>query len=254
MTALDAPKVADLYLEGIDQFTGWFQSSLMTSVALRGHAPFRQVFFVGRVSERGVTFHFRSLFAHGFTVDANNRKMSKSLGNVIHPKDMIVKYGTDTLRWWTAAHSTQHASIVVSDSLLAQSAETIQRIRKVLRYLVGCLETDRKVHDLNFDTQNLFLLDKMFLNSLVEFNDEVTEAYNSYQYNRVTSTILNFVANELSAMYLHTVKDRFYCGTKNERDDVQKVLRSALYVLNKTLWPITPYVVEECWSYHGKSA
>lgn len=179
--------------------------------------------------------------------------MSKSLGNIIHPKDVIAQYGTDTLRFWAAAHGTQHASIIVSDGLLRQTADTVQRIRKVLRYLVGCLETERNVNDLNFDTTNLFHLDKFFLNSLAELDDEVTLAYKSYQYNHVTSTILNFISNQLSGTYLHLVKDRFYCGTTAERDDVRNVLRSALYVLNKMLWPLVPFMVEECWSYHGKS-
>lgn len=178
--------------------------------------------------------------------------MSKSLGNIILPKDIIAKYGTDTLRWWIAAHGTQHSSIIVSDALLKQTGDVIQRIRKVLKYLVGCVEAERNVNELNFDTNNLFNLDKYFLNSLVELDDEVTNLYKSYQYNRVTSTILNFVTNQLSGTYLHIVKDRFYCGTKDEIAAVQNVLRSALYVLNKTLWPIIPYVVEECWSYHGK--
>lgn len=195
---------------------------------------------------------FRSLFAHGFTVDEKGHKMSKSLGNIILPKDIIAKHGTDTLRWWIAAHGTQHSSIIVSDGLLQQTGQVIQKFRKVLRYLVGCVETERNVNDLNFDTTNLYHLDKFFLNSLVELDDEVTNLYKSYQYNRVTSTILNFVTNQLSGTYLHTVKDRFYCGTKDERAAVQNVLRSALYVLNKALWPIIPYVVEECWSYHGK--
>lgn len=178
--------------------------------------------------------------------------MSKSLGNIIEPKDIIAKYGTDTLRWWVAAHGTQHSSIIVSDALLKQTGEVVQRIRKVLRYLVGCVETERTVNDLNFDTTTLFHLDKFFLNELVELDDEVTTLYKSYQYNRVTSTILNFVTNQLSGTYLHTVKDRFYCGTLAQQADVRNVLRSALYVLNKALWPIIPFMVEECWSYHGE--
>lgn len=178
--------------------------------------------------------------------------MSKSTGNIIEPKDIIAKYGIDTLRWWAAAHGTQHSSIIVSDGLLQQTANVILRIRKVLRYMVGCLETDRSVTDLNFDMSTLYHLDKLFLNALVEFDDDVTKAYKLYQYNRVTTTIVNFVTNELSAMYLHTIKDRFYCGTKEQQTDVRNVIRAALYVLNKVLWPLVPYVVEECWSYHGE--
>lgn len=179
--------------------------------------------------------------------------MSKSLGNIIHPKDLIAKHGADTVRFWIAAHSTQHASISVSSGLLTQTADVVQRLRKVLRYLVGCLETERTVNDLHFDTNGLSHLDKFFLNSLAELDDEVTLAYKAYQYNRVTSTILNFVANQVSGNYLHIAKDRLYCGAKAERDAVQNVARSALYVLNKLLWPLMPFTVEECWSYHGES-
>ncbi|KAJ6638007.1 Isoleucine--tRNA ligase, mitochondrial [Pseudolycoriella hygida] len=235
MSVLNPPQVADLYLEGVDQFTGWFQSSLMTSVALRGYAP------------------FKSLFSHGFTVDKNGRKMSKSLGNVILPKDITQKYGTDILRWWVAAHGTQHSSIIVSDNLLDNSQKAIQKIRAVLKFLVGSVETERNVNDLNFDTSNLFHVDKYFLNSLVELNEEVTLSYKSHQYNHTTTAVVNFVTNQLSAEYLHTIKDRFYCGTKEQREDVRNVLRSAFYVLSKILWPITPYLVEECWSYHDKN-
>ncbi|KAG4067142.1 hypothetical protein HA402_000133 [Bradysia odoriphaga] len=235
MSVLNPPKIADLYLEGVDQFTGWFQSSLMTSVALREHAP------------------FKSIFAHGFTVDKKGHKMSKSLGNVIHPKDIVTKYGVDTLRWFVAAHSSQHLSIVVSDGTLRNDCDSVQRLRKVLRFMVGCLETERTANDLNFDTTNLYILDKFMLNELFEFNDKVTEAQKSYQFNHVIATALDFVANQLSATYIKLFRDRYYCGSKQQRDDARNVVRSAFYVLSKALWPIMPFTVEECWSYHDKN-
>lgn len=231
--ALDAGtpnKVADLNLEGIDQFTGWFQSSLMTSVALQGVAP------------------YRSLFVHGFAVDENGMKMSKSLGNVIVPGDIIEKYGVDTLRWWVAHHATQHTSIPVGQTTLQGSAESVQKIRATLKYLVGCLGTSDLRSEI--DLTQLRIIDRYFLNSLFEFQSEIQTMYDSHQYNRAAAVILNFVSNDLSAFYLHLIKDRLYCGTSDQYSAVQSVLRAAFIVLNKALWPITPFLVEECWSYY----
>ncbi|PNF36001.1 Isoleucine--tRNA ligase, mitochondrial [Cryptotermes secundus] len=135
-SVLNGQKVADLYLEGLDQFNGWFQSSLMTSVALRGQAPYRAV------------------FVHGFAVDAEGRKMSKSQGNVVDPLDIThggqdkksePAYGIDTLRWWVACHATEHSNIPVSRNVLEASAEAVHKIRIVLRFLLGTL------HDLPSD-------------------------------------------------------------------------------------------------------
>lgn len=194
---------------------------------------------------------FRSILAHGFTVDEKGHKMSKSVGNVVHPKDIVNKYGIDTLRWFVAAHSSQHSSIVVSDGTLQNDSQNIQRLRKVLRFMVGCLETERSVNDLNFDTTNLYMLDKFMLNELFEFDHKATAALESYQFNHIIATALDFVSNQLSATYINLFRDRFYCGSKQQRDDARNVVRSALYVLCKALWPIMPFTVEECWSYHG---
>lgn len=185
-------------------------------------------------------------------MDKNKKKMSKSLGNVIHPKDVVTKYGVDTLRWFVAAHGTQHSAIVVNDDVLRGHSQEVYKIRKVLRFMVGCLETERSVNDLNFDTTNFYHLDKFILNELYEFNDKVAEVHKSYQFNHIITTLLDFVWNKLSASYIDLFKDRFYCGSKQEQDDARHVVRSAFYVLSKALWPIMPFTVEECWSYHGK--
>lgn len=244
--ALDGQKVADLYLEGIDQFTGWFQSSLMTSIAVRNQSP------------------YKSLFVHGFAVDEKGHKMSKSLGNIIVPKDIIAKYGCDAIRWWVAAHATQQTSIPVGDAILQSSAECVQKIRATLKYLVGCLpaaaaaanggESQENIaHKFNqLDVNALTILDKYFLNSLTEFDENVSKLYETYQYNRVTASILHYVTNDLSAQYLHLIKDRLYCGTIEQHQQLQLVLTAAFAVLNKALWPILPFIVEECWSYYGQ--
>lgn len=230
--ALDGKQVADMYLEGIDQFTGWFQSSLMTSVAVRGKAP------------------YRSLFVHGFAVDENGLKMSKSLGNIIVPQEIIEKYGTDTLRWWVAHHAAHHTSVPVGQSTLQGSAECVQRLRATLKYLVGCF------NDMKNDAiylNKLKIVDIYFLKSLATFERDISAGYADHQYNRVAATIVNFITNDVSAFYLHTIKDRLYCGSEDEYRSLQAVLHKAFLVLNKALWPITPFLVEECWSYIGKT-
>uniref|UniRef100_T1GHN0 isoleucine--tRNA ligase n=1 Tax=Megaselia scalaris TaxID=36166 RepID=T1GHN0_MEGSC len=171
-SVLGENKIADLYLEGYDQFTGWFQSSLLTSVAHRNCAP------------------YKSLFVHGFTVDDKGLKMSKSLGNVISPSEIIKKFGTDSLRWWVAAHGTQHMSITVSNKLLQQSAESVSKIRATLRYLNGVLGEG----------------------------------------------------------------DRLYCGMDEDLAQIKSVLKECYLILNKAIWPVTPFLVEESWSYFDSSA
>lgn len=196
---------------------------------------------------------------HGFAVDEKGHKMSKSLGNIIVPKDIIGRYGCDAIRWWVAAHATQQTSIPVGDAILKASADCVQKIRAVLKYLVGCLppatdaaDSSSAIQMANIDYKSLPILDQYFLHSLAEFSDQITALYKSYQYNRVTATILHFVSNDLSAQYLHLIKDRLYCGTTDEHQRLQPVLLATFCVLNKVLWPIVPFTVEECWSYYGR--
>lgn len=233
-SVLGPTKIADLYLEGYDQFTGWFQSSLLTSVAQRECAP------------------YKSLFVHGFTVDDKGFKMSKSLGNVISPLEIIKKYGTDSLRWWVAAHGTQHMSITVSDKLMQQSAESVSKIRSTLRYLNGVLGEDSKTQSLDYGKTSF--LDKFILNALHKYANDVQTSYNSFEYNRATSLIQNFVVNEMSSIYLHLIKDNLYCGTDEELYRMKWVLRECYKVLIKTIWPITPFLAEESWSHFDSTA
>ncbi|KAH8392050.1 hypothetical protein KR200_009990 [Drosophila serrata] len=227
-------KVADLYLEGYDQFTGWFQSSLLMSIAARGCAP------------------YKALFVHGFTVDEKGYKMSKSLGNVISPKQITKKYGTDALRWWVASHGTQHMSITVSDKLLQQAAENVSKMRGTLRYLKGV------IGEKGADQEQQLLPDRSYLNryllsQLVEFESEVSKLYNAYEYNRVVACIQNFVANQVSAVYVHLIKDRLYCGNDQELLAIRQTLTQCYRQLCKSLWPIVPFLVEESWSYYDVS-
>lgn len=226
---LNEPKIADLYLEGVDQLTGWFQSSLMTSIALRDCAP------------------YRSIFVHGFTVDEKGHKMSKSLGNVISPKDIIGKYGIDTMRWWIAAHSVQHTIVPVSHSLLEGSAEIVQKLRSLLRYMNGVI--GKSTNDSNNSKIGMTHLDRYMLDLLQKFDSNITQLYGKYQYNYVTAAINNFVTNDVSGMYVHLNKDRLYCGSDTEFKTIQNVILAIYKIVCKTAWPIIPHLIEESWSY-----
>ncbi|XP_065359471.1 isoleucine--tRNA ligase, mitochondrial [Calliphora vicina] len=228
-------QIADLYLEGYDQFTGWFQSSLLTSVGARNSAP------------------YKALFVHGFTVDEKGHKMSKSLGNVISPTDIRKTYGVDVLRWWVASHGTQHMAITVSDKLLQQSAENLSKIRSTLRYLNGVIgERSNITNCLAIDKQ--IYLNRYLLNKLFDFEQEIFSLYDCYEYNRVVANVQNFVTNQISAIYVHLIKDRLYCGPPAEIEGIRTTLEKCYTVLSKALWPIAPFLVEESWSYYDASS
>lgn len=226
-------QVADLYLEGVDQFTGWFQSSLMTSVGIREKAP------------------YKNIFVHGFVVDESGKKMSKSLGNVISPKDVTKKHGTDAMRWWIAAHAVQHSSIVVSNNILEESGQNLIKIRAILKYLLGVLDYDVEVTSLD-NTSELSHIDKYFLHQLSNFNDKINSCYQSYQFNRVSILVNNFINNDLSSLYLHLNKDRLYCGSEAEHVNLKIILSQCYRSLCNSLWPIIPFMIEESWSYYQK--
>ncbi|XP_048504759.1 isoleucine--tRNA ligase, mitochondrial isoform X2 [Athalia rosae] len=231
---------ADLYLEGIDQFTGWFQASLLTSVALQGTAP------------------YKSLFAHGFAVDDKGHKMSKSLGNVIDPIEIVQggsdprkspAYGIDTMRWWVASHGTQHAQIPVTENLLQASASSVQRLRMIFRFLLGALHP--YVCD-NSPEPEYHYLDKYLLHQLYHYDKQIELLYNTYQYHQVCRTITYFIANTVSAVYCHLIKDRLYCSSTNSphRVAVLDIINEMLAVLTRSLAPILPHLAEEVWLHH----
>uniref|UniRef100_A0A182SAV3 isoleucine--tRNA ligase n=1 Tax=Anopheles maculatus TaxID=74869 RepID=A0A182SAV3_9DIPT len=235
MSVLGNDRVADLYLEGVDQFTGWFQSSLLTSVAARGKAP------------------YKAIFVHGFAVDENGMKMSKSLGNVICPKQIASQYGCDALRWWVCAHATQNTSIPVSHKLLGTSAENVQKLRGILKFLLGVIAPEgtdsvRKCVDIRYE--QLHHVDRYYLQQLESFHRNVFALYDSYQHNKATAIILNFCQSTLSGLYLHVIKDRLYCGTSEEHSNLKAILDATYRILSKVLWPIVPFLVEESWTYY----
>uniref|UniRef100_A0A182RYA5 isoleucine--tRNA ligase n=1 Tax=Anopheles funestus TaxID=62324 RepID=A0A182RYA5_ANOFN len=236
LSVLGKDRIADLYLEGIDQFTGWFQSSLLTSVAARGKAP------------------YKAIFVHGFAVDENGMKMSKSLGNVICPKQIARQYGCDALRWWVCAHATQNTSIPVSHKLLGTSAENVQKLRGILKFLLGVVAPDGTNGGRKEAIQQDLLhhVDRFYLQQLEAFHRNVFALYDSYQHNKATAIILNFCQSTLSGLYLHVIKDRLYCGSSEEHNNLKAILNYTYRTLSKVLWPIVPFLVEESWSFYEK--
>ncbi|XP_068624965.1 isoleucine--tRNA ligase, mitochondrial [Battus philenor] len=231
-------KRARLYSEGVDQLTGWFQASLLTSLALTGEAP------------------YESIFVHGFVVDDKKRKMSKSIGNVVDPITIINGdkkhrgYGVDTLRWWVASHATQHSQIVISKTLLEDCQSEVIRIRAILKYLLGVINDVDKG---NFVVQpKLNYFDQFIVHESYNFLQQIINSYNNYRYNHVAKSVLYFISNQVSSVYCHCVKDRLYCSFKdsNERLSAQLSIHTILITILKAIAPVLPHLVEEAWQHH----
>lgn len=231
---------ADIYLEGSDQHRGWFQSSLLTSVATNGIAPYKTV------------------LTHGFTLDEQGRKMSKSQGNVIDPAIVIEggknqksepPYGADVLRLWVS--SVDYSSDVpISKNILKQMGDVRNKIRNTARFLLGNL------HDFNpaensVPYEQLPELDRYMLHRMTEVFTEVTEAYRSFQFFRVFQMMQNFCVVDLSNFYLDVAKDRLYISASNvfRRRSCQTVLNVALENLARAIAPILCHTAEDIWQY-----
>ena len=228
----------DLYLEGSDQHRGWFQSSLLTSVAVNGHAPYRCV------------------LTHGFALDEKGHKMSKSLGNVVDPLVIInggkdqkkdPPYGADVLRLWVS--SVDYSSDVpIGNTILKQLADVYRKIRNTARYLLGNL------HDFDPSTdavpyEQLSELDRYLLHRITEVFGEVTDAFETFQFYRFFQTIQNFCVVDLSNFYLDIAKDRLYISAPDElrRRSCQTVLAIAIENLAKSIAPVLCHLAEEIW-------
>ena len=230
---------ADLYLEGSDQHRGWFNSSLITSVAINGYAP------------------YKGLLTHGFVLDGEGRKMSKSLGNTIDPLKVMEQYGADILRMWVASVDYT-GDVRISMDMLKQVSETYRKVRNTLRFLHGNVsdfnsETDRVAYE------ELREMDQYMYMRLQEVIKAVRAAYDRYDFSTVYTTVNNFVAIELSSFYLDIAKDVVYIeGTDNkDRRAMQTVMYDTLMALLKVLTPIIPHTTEELWGYvefEGKPA
>ena len=222
---------ADMYMEGNDQYRGWFQSSLLTSVATKGYAPYKEV------------------VTHGMVVDGNGKKMSKSLGNGIAPLDIVDEYGADILRMW-ATSSDYHSEIRLSKDILKQISEVYKKIRNTMRFLLGnTADFDPKsdyVEYVDRDELDKYMMYK--LNRLVEY---INEAYNTYEYHLVYNEIHRFCTSELSSKYLDVIKDRLYTFNVNHklRRSSQSTMYDILEVLVKLVSPILVFTSEEAYNF-----
>ncbi|WP_339263932.1 isoleucine--tRNA ligase [Solibacillus sp. FSL W7-1472] len=222
---------ADLYLEGSDQHRGWFNSSLITSVAINGHAP------------------YKGLLTHGFVLDGEGRKMSKSLGNTIDPIKVMNQYGADIIRMWVASVDYT-GDVRISMDMLKQVSETYRKVRNTLRFLHGNVTDFNETTD-RVPYEELREMDQYMYMRLQDVVKTIREAYDRYDFSTVYTTVNNFVAIELSSFYLDIAKDVVYIeGTDNKnRRAMQTVMYDTLMALVKLLTPIIPHTTEELWSY-----
>ncbi len=231
---------ADIYLEGSDQHRGWFQSSLLTSVAVNGHAPYKAV------------------LTHGFTLDEQGRKQSKSLGNVVDPMVVIEggknqqqepPYGADILRLWVSSVDYTN-DVPIGKNILKQMSDVYRKIRNTARFLLGNLHDFDPAKDA-VSYAELPELDRYMLHRITEVFDEVQDAFETYQFFRFFQTIQNFCTVDLSNFYLDIAKDRLYISSVNaqRRRSCQTVLAIALENLAKAIAPVLSHMAEDIWQY-----
>ena len=221
---------ADLYLEGSDQHRGWFQSSLKTALAMNGSAPYKAV------------------LTHGFTVDADGRKMSKSLGNVVAPQQVINELGADVLRLWVASTDFS-GELTVSDEILRRTADSYRRIRNTLRFLLANLEGfDPAEH--RVAGGDMLSLDRWILRRTADLQADITASYQAYDFHHIYQQLHNFCAGDLGGFYLDIIKDRQYTCRADSR--ARRSAQTALYHIAQAMvrWiaPILSFTAEEVWT------
>jgi isoleucyl-tRNA synthetase len=229
--AITAP--GDLYLEGSDQHRGWFHSSLLTSVAMYGRAPYRAV------------------LTHGFTVDEAGRKMSKSLGNILAPQKLTSTLGADVIRLWVAA--TDYANeMSVSDEIFKRMADSYRRMRNTLRFLLGNLQGFDPVNAVPFD--ELVAIDEWAVSKTFALQNDVVTAYRNYEFHDIYQEIHNFCVVELGGFYLDIIKDRLYTtgADSKPRRSAQTAVYHIAQAMVRWLAPILSFTAEEVWGYLPK--
>ena len=218
---------ADLYLEGGDQYRGWFQSSMLTSIAVNGVAPYKQI------------------ATHGWTVDGEGKAMHKSLGNAVSPDEVIKDYGADMLRLWVAsADYTQDMRI--SKDIMKQLSQAYLKIRNTARYMLGNLcdfEPDRDL----VPAESLMELDRYALHTFNELAKTARAAYDRYEFHAVYRAVYNFCVVDMSNFYLDIIKDRLYCGAEAERRSAQTALYHILDGMTRLIAPILAFTSDEIW-------
>ncbi|HGI5021640.1 TPA: isoleucine--tRNA ligase [Streptococcus agalactiae] len=222
---------ADLYLEGSDQYRGWFNSSLITSVAVNGHAPYKAV------------------LSQGFVLDGKGEKMSKSLGNTILPSDVEKQFGAEILRLWVTSVDSSN-DVRISMDILKQTSETYRKIRNTLRFLIANTSDFNPKQDA-VAYENLGAVDRYMTIKFNQVVDTINKAYAAYDFMAIYKAVVNFVTVDLSAFYLDFAKDVVYIEAANspERRRMQTVFYDILVKLTKLLTPILPHTAEEIWSY-----
>ncbi|MBR8465531.1 isoleucine--tRNA ligase [Campylobacter sp. faydin G-140] len=217
---------ASMYLEGSDQHRGWFQSSLLVSTAVNSHAP------------------YKSILTHGFTVDENGQKMSKSKGNVVAPQDVAKTYGVEILRLWVGL-SDYSSDLKISDNILKQVSEQYRKIRNTIRFLLA------NVNDLDELSTEFGLLDRWILSRAKRTFDEVQNCFKNYDFSKGFNILLNFLSADLSGIYLDVCKDRLYCDTKDGRR--RRGAQSAMALITRSLLPLLAptltYTIDEVMEY-----
>jgi isoleucyl-tRNA synthetase len=225
------PVPVDLYLEGSDQHRGWFHSSLLVGVGTRGHAP------------------YKTCLTHGFVVDGNGNKMSKSLGNTVSPDDITKKHGAEIMRLWVAA-SDYRDDVRLSMAILDGLAEGYRKIRNTVRYALSVVNDFDPKQDAVPDAE-LLPLEQWVSSKLDTLGSKVKQAYDAYEFHLVFHSIVEFCANELSAQYFDIQKDTLYTGKKTglKRRSAQTVMHRIARELLVMLAPVTSFTAEEAWTY-----
>src|SRR5690606_7573135 len=227
-------KPADLYLEGSDQHRGWFQSSLLTGVAIDRAAPYRQC------------------LTHGFTVDEHGRKMSKSLGNGIEPQDIMKTLGADILRLWIASADYSN-EMSLSQEILRRNADAYRRIRNTARFVLGNLNGFDPARNL-CPAQDMLALDRWIVHRAFEVQETIKDAYTRYDFAEIVQLLLNFCSVDLGSLYLAVTKDRLY--TMGEDSRGRRSAQSALYRIAEAFvrWiaPVLSFTADELWGYLAK--
>jgi len=228
---------ADLYLEGSDQHRGWFQSSLLTSIGTRGRAPFKGV------------------LTHGYVVDGQGKKMSKSVGNVIAPQEVIDKYGAEILRLWVASEDYRD-DVKVSDEILRHVSDAYRKMRNTIRFMLSNLYDFDPVTD-SVNPEDMGELDRWALARFAQLTRKVVKAYMDYEFHTVYHALHHFCAITMSSLYLDVIKDRLYVSAPDarERRAGQTVIHRILDGLLRLMNPIISFTTAEAWEHlHGLGA
>ncbi len=222
---------ADLYLEGSDQHRGWFHSSLLTAVGTRDRAP------------------YKSVLTHGFVVDADGRKMSKSLGNVVAPKEVIDRYGAEILRLWVTA-SDYREDVRISENILRQLSDAYRRIRNTARFILGNLNDFNPQAD-SVAYEAMPQIDRFALHKLQELTEIVCRAYEKFEFHVIYHRLYNYCTIDLSAFYLDILKDRLYTSPadSSRRRSAQTVMYAIVDAMARLMAPILAFTAEEIWAY-----